>query len=62
MAIINLQVNVKNIRFHLLSSYCRTIIQYKFTSLTTFEIGVGGKRDSWWGHCPPAPPLATALD
>ena len=53
----------ENTPFHLLSSYCRAIIQYQFKSLTNFEIGVGGggKRNSWWGHCP-CPPLATALE
>ena len=52
----------ENTPFHLLSSYSRAIIQYQFKSLTNFEIGVGGKRNSWWGHCLlPPPPLATAL-
>ena len=47
----------ENTPFHLLSSYCRAIIQYQFQSLTNFEIGVGwGKRNSWWGHWLPAPP------
>ena len=62
MAIINLQVNVKNIPFHLLSSYCRAIILYKFKSLKTFEIGVGGGQEGFVvGALPPCPPLATAL-
>ena len=52
----------ENTPFHLLSSYCRAIIQCQFKSLTNFEIGVGGAREiRGWGHCP-LPPLATALE
>ena len=46
----------ENTPFHLLSSYCRAIIQYQFKSLTNFEIGVGGgAREIRGGGIAPAP-------
>ena len=45
----------ENTPFHLLSSYCRAIIQYHFKSLTNFEIGVGG-REIRGGGIGPQPP------
>ena len=46
----------ENTPFHLLSSYCRAIIQYQFKSLTNFEIGVGGGREIHGGGIAPCPP------
>ena len=50
---------------------CKNTISSAYNPLTiqnhnqVSKVGVGGgKRYSWWGHCPPAhpPPLATALN